>query len=150
MPKCKYCNQSITKFDKEICPYCGGKNPIDTNNPQTTDITEVINTVNPSDESRVNYKPKKKIVNAILCMILGVFGIDELYLGFKGRFVIRLAINALVYIIFMLVFYFTKVITTQYLIFLLPFVIIFAFYLIVGVVFLQLKNKKDVTGAFLK
>ena len=25
MPKCKYCNENITKFDKEYCPYCGCK-----------------------------------------------------------------------------------------------------------------------------
>ena len=150
MPKCKYCGQSITKFDKELCPYCGGKYPIDSANPQTTDITEAINTVNPTDEARVNFKPKKKIINAILCMCLGIFGIDELYLGFRNRFLIRLIINAACYVALLLIFYFTKAIVSGPLLFLLPLIIVFGVWFIIGIIFFTLKNKKDSNGAFLK
>ena len=150
MPKCKYCGQSITKFDKEMCPYCGGKYPIDSANPQTADITEAINTVNPTDEARVNFKPKKKVINAILCMSLGVFGIDELYLGFRNRFIIRLIINAVCYIGLLLIFYFSKTIVSGTLLFLLPFIIVFGVWFIIGAIFFALKNKKDSNGAFLK
>ncbi len=150
MPKCKYCGQSITKFDKEMCPYCGGKYPIDSSNPQTTDITEAINTVNPTDEARVNYKPKKKVINAILCMFLGFLGIDELYLGFRNRFLIRLIINAVCYVALLLIFYFTKTIVSGGLLFSLPLIIVFGVWFIVGIIFFVLKNKKDANGAFLK
>ena len=150
MPKCKYCGQSITKFDKEICPYCGGKRPIDENNPQTTDITESIKTVNPSDESRVNYKPKKKITNSLLCMFLGIFGLDELYLGYRNRFLIRLICNVIVYIILMVTFYLTKVLVKPLYIFLLPLIILFGIWFIVGLIFLFINNKKDSSVAFLK
>lgn len=151
MPKCKYCGQPITKFDKEICPYCGTKNPLDGNNSQTTDITESIKTVSPDDEVLVKYKPKKKVLNALLCMFLGIFGIDALYLGFKNRFLIRLISNAVVYIALMLVFYFTKSYgNNSYLVFLLPLIIVFGVWFIIGIIFLFLKNKKDSNGAFLK
>ena len=151
MPKCKYCGQSITKFDKEICPYCGGKSPIDSDNPQTTDITEAINTISPTDEARINFKPKKKVINSLLCMFLGIFGIDELYLGFKNRFLIRLCVNAVCYIGLILVFYFTRVISSNKgLLFSLPLLIIFSFWFIVGIIFFVSKNKKDSSGAFLK
>ncbi len=150
MPKCKYCGQSITKFDKEMCPYCGAKNPIDSSNPQTTDITEAINTVNPTDEARVNYKPKKKVINAVLCMFLGFLGIDELYLGFRNRFLIRLIINAICYVALLLIFYFTKAIVSGGLLFTLPLIIVFSVWFIVGIIFFVLKNKKDANGAFLK
>ncbi len=150
MPKCKYCGQAITKFDKEICPYCGGKSPIDSENPQTTDITEAINTVSPTDEARINFKPKKKVINALLCMFLGIFGIDELYLGFKNRFLIRLSANAVCYIALILIFYFTKTIESNGLLFSLPLIIVFCFWFIVGIFFFVIKNKKDSSGAFLK
>ena len=150
MPKCKYCGQSITKFDKEMCPYCGAKNPIDSSNPQTADITEAINTVNPTDEARVNYKPKKKAINAVLCMFLGFLGIDELYLGFRNRFLIRLIINAICYVALLLIFYFTKAIVSSGLLFILPLIIVFSVWFIVGIIFFVLKNKKDANGAFLK
>ncbi len=150
MPKCKYCGQSITKFDKEMCPYCGAKNPIDSSNPQTADITEAINTVNPTDEARVNYKPKKKVINAVLCMFLGFLGIDELYLGFRNRFLIRLIINAICYVALLLIFYFTKAIVSSGLLFILPLIIVFSVWFIVGIIFFVLKNKKDANGAFLK
>ena len=37
MPKCKECGETITKFDKEICPYCGCKDPIDKDREETHD-----------------------------------------------------------------------------------------------------------------
>jgi hypothetical protein len=149
MPKCKYCGQSITKFDKEICPYCGGKNPIDSSSPETMDITESIKTVTPTDEVRVKFKPKKRNLNAVLCMFLGVFGIDELYLGFKNRFLIRLAINAVAYIAFVLIFYFSNKSAAPLYIFFLPFLIVFGVWFVIGIIFLFIKNKKDSNGVFL-
>jgi TM2 domain. len=150
MPKCKYCGQSITKFDKEICPYCGGKNPLNGNNSQTVDITESIKTVNPTDESRVNFKPKNHILNAILCMFLGFLGLDELYLGFKKRFLIRLCINAISYVVIVLVLYFTNKSSSPILIFVVPLLVVFVVWFVVGAVFIFIKNKKDANGVFLK
>jgi len=150
MPKCKYCGQSITKFDKEICPYCGGKNPIDSSCPETIDITESIKTVTSTDEVRVNFKAKKRVLNAFLCIFLGIFGIDELYLGFKNRFLIRLSCNAVLYIALVLVFYFGNKNFDPFYIFFLPLLILFGFWFVVGIVFVFLKNKKDANGVFLK
>lgn len=150
MPKCKYCGMSITKFDKEICPYCGGKNPIDANASETMDITESIKTVTPTDEVRIKFKPKKRMINALLCMFLGFLGVDELYLGFKNRFLIRLIIDAILYIGLVLVFYFTSNNANPMYIFLLPFLIVFVIWFVIGIIFFFVKNKKDANGVFLE
>jgi len=150
MPKCKYCGENITKFDKEICPCCGAKKPLAGNGCETTDITESIKTIAPDDEARINFKPKKKIINGLLCMFLGVFGLDSLYLGYKTRFLVRLIVNAILYICLVLVFYFTNQNSAPLFIFLLPFAIIFTVYFVIGIVLLLLKNKKDSNGAFLQ
>lgn len=151
MPKCKYCGERITKFDKDICPYCGEKNPIDDNQPMTVDITQVINTIDKSDEVLKQYKNKNKIINALLCMFLGFFGIDLLYLGFKKRCIARIIVNVVLYVAMMLVFYFTAPDKTNaFFIFALPIIIVFALWFIVGLIFLLLNNKKDANGVFLK
>lgn len=150
MPKCKYCGQKITKFDKEICPYCGAKDPLKGDNCETMDITESIETVKPDDEVRSNFKSKSRIMNSILCILLGIFGIDELYLGFKNRFLIRLIINAVIYIGMVLLFYFTGKNNNPMFIFVLPLIIIFVLWVVIGVIFLFLHDKKDANGVFLK
>ena len=83
-------------------------------------------------------------------MFLGFLGIDELYLGFRNRFLIRLIINAIFYVVLLLIFYFTKTIVSNGLLFTLPLIIVFGIWFIVGIIFFVLKNKKDANGAFLK
>lgn len=151
MPKCKYCGERITKFDKEICPYCGEKNPIDESQGMTVDITEAINTIDKSDEVLKQYKTKSKVLNAVLCMFLGFFGLDLLYLGFKKRCIIRLIINVVLYLSLMITFYFTmEDKTNAFMIFALPAIIVFGIWLVVGLIFLLITNKKDSNGVFLK
>ena len=150
MPKCRYCGMSITKFDKEICPYCGGKNPIDAKSSETMDITESIKTVTPTDEVRVKFKAKKRTINALLCAFLGFLGIDELYLGFRNRFLIRLIVDAVLYVGLVLVFYYTNNNANPLYIFFLPFIIVFVIWFVVGIIFFFVKNKKDVNGVFLE
>lgn len=150
MPKCKRCKKNLTKFDKEICPFCGEKNPLNGNEGQTLDITESIKTIDSNDDILLNYKQKSKLLNALLCMFFGIFGIDEIYLGFKNRFLIRIIVNAVIYVILVLLFYFTSSSQEKFFIFVLPLLILFTFWLIIGLIYLLLKNKKDSNGAFLK
>ena len=43
MPYCKNCGSRITKFDKEICPVCGEKKPLDGAVSDTVEITTELN-----------------------------------------------------------------------------------------------------------
>ena len=154
MPKCKYCKSNITKFDTDICPVCGGKKPLDGNSSETCDITQVIEV---QDAPKVEqFKQHSRVVNAFLMMFLGIFGIDEFYLGFKKEGFIRIAFNiGLLGIIFSCL-YFPRVFIafnhTDEILFcsLLPIVSTFVIYFILGIVNLFIKSKKDAKGVFLK
>ena len=77
MPECRHCHEQIDKFETDICPYCGGKNPIpDTY--KTMDITKPITKMN--GEKFVLYKSKSQKVYVILCMLLGFSGAHNFYI----------------------------------------------------------------------
>lgn len=75
MPKCKYCDKTISKDDYDLCPYCGGKNPIDPDY-KTQNITQVILTKGNQDL----YKSKKKKTAVLLSCLLGPFGATFFYI----------------------------------------------------------------------
>ena len=39
MPNCRNCGARITKFDKDICPVCGTKNPLQGVGSETMEVT---------------------------------------------------------------------------------------------------------------
>ena len=96
MPKCRFCGESITKFDKDICPFCGEKKPLEGVDNATIDITQFIETL-PEEDKHIKFKQHKKIVNILLCMFLGYFSADLFYIGFKKIGLIRLLINVFEY-----------------------------------------------------
>lgn len=147
MPKCKYCGENITKFDKEICPFCGGKKPLEGVDSFTVDITQTINTV---DKKTIqNYKQHSKVVNSLLCMFLGIFGADSFYLGYFKLGISRLLVG-LVYIIGLFCILFFAVNLDLLISFLISFGSIFIVYFILGIIGFFLHNRKDCNGVFLK
>lgn len=152
MPKCKYCHENITKFDKERCPRCGCLNPLEDNYQETCDITSVINTVDSNISENAQFKQHSKKINAFLMIFFGVFSIDAFYLGFIKNGLIRLLIN----IIFMgglfCLFYFLPVFKTNGLLLsaLSSFGIAFVIYVVFGIITLSQTGKKDSNGVFLK
>jgi len=147
MPKCKYCGENITKFDKEICPYCGGRSPIDKNRMETNDITQVIAPID--EKSEVSTKTHSKIINGILVFLLGVFGVDAFYLGYIKEGLIRLATSIILYGAMFVLFYlliFSKNILISLLI---PVGVLYFIYIFFGII-ICLKRKKDANGEFLR
>jgi len=108
MPKCKNCGENITKFDKEVCPFCGCKNPLDANREKTCDVTQVIETIKPSD-TEFKFVQHKKIGNFFLMMFLGLFGADAFYLGFVKEGILRIILNLLVISGLFCLFFFLKI-----------------------------------------
>ena len=68
MAKCKYCHESITRLDREVCPFCGGLKPLEGTDDSTQDITKVIGQV----ERVENLQLHSKVVAAILAILLGM------------------------------------------------------------------------------
>lgn len=147
MPKCKYCGENITKFDKEICPFCGGKKPLEGVESYTVDITQTINTV---DKKTVeNYKQHSKLINSLLCMFLGIFGADSFYLGHFKLGISRLLVGFIYIISLFCILYFAVNLEILYSL-LISIGSIFIVYFILGVIGLFLNSRKDSNGAFLK
>lgn len=147
MPKCKYCGENITKFDKEICPFCGGKKPLEGVESYTVDITQTINTV---DKKTVeNYKQHSKLVNSLLCMFLGIFGADSFYLGHFKLGISRLLVGLIYIISLFCILYFAVNLEILYSL-LISIGSIFVVYFVIGIIGLFLNSRKDSNGAFLK
>ena len=147
MPKCKYCHENITKFDKEICPFCGGKKPLEGVDDSTYDITQFVDIMKKSDQE-VKFKQRKRVNNGLLCMFLGIFGADAFYLGFKKIGFIRLIIDILIYAaISLILFFFTEL---SFYSFIIPFGVLFIIYFIIGIINLSIRGKKDINGVFLR
>ena len=77
MAQCKYCHANITRIDKEVCPFCGGKRPLDGTDTSTQDVTKIVDQL----ENPVEIKHKKRTVAAILAVLLGFVGAPHFYLG---------------------------------------------------------------------
>ena len=92
MAQCKYCHETISRLDKDVCPFCGGVKPLDGTDTSTQDVTKVIDQL----EHPVKIKHKKRIVAAILAVLFGFIGANHIYLG-KYK---RAAIVACIYIAF--------------------------------------------------
>lgn len=146
MPKCKYCHENITRFDKEICPFCGGKKPLEGIDDSTYDITQFVDIM--KEDNDINFKQKSHVTNALLCMFLGLFGVDAFYLGFNKIGIIRIVINVILFAAVSLPLFFCSELGA------LSFAIVggalFVLYLIFGIINLFIKGKKDANGVFIR
>ena len=93
MPNCRNCGARLTKFDKDICPVCGTKNPLDGVLSETVEITTEIDL---SDENFSNYKPKYKRTLLTLFILLGWTGAPFFYLKRVGMGFLYLILNLIV------------------------------------------------------
>ena len=149
MPKCRFCGESITKFDKDICPFCGEKKPLDGVDNSTIDITQFIETL-PEDQKEVKFKQHSKIVNILLCMFFGYFALDLFYIGFVKFGLIRLSINILMNVVASIfLFFFIKELGLLWSI-LYPFFAIMIVFFVNGIILFFSKDRKDAHGVLMK
>ncbi len=144
MPYCKSCHQEISKFDVDVCPYCGQEHPIDAGY-KTMDITK---TIDPLAEGYSLYKSKSQRKWAILTMLLGYLGVGSFYIGFKKRGLIELLLSVILIagvgtILFLLVL-------KNAFAYLIPFFAIWLVYIVIGVICLKKDSPKDASGEFLR
>ena len=145
MPKCRYCHESISRLDKDICPFCGGKKPLEGIDDSTIDITKVFDPLQ-LKEKKLN--PRSKKVAGILSICLGIFGVDEFYIFRSKRALITLIITLLLIgglgtILFL--FALKNVFG-----FLIPYFVLEAYFIFKGIYILTSPTVKDGRGEFLK
>lgn len=106
MPKCRNCGTRITKFDKDICPVCGCKNPLDGVESETVEITSQFK----FNENDINKKdlPRSRKTALILFLSAGFTGAGFFYLRNKKLGLVWLITNLLILLAISLGLYFVK------------------------------------------
>ena len=94
MPKCKNCGRIIPKADKDLCRYCGSREPFDLVTSETKDITQFID-YDPSLNNAFKRKSLKKY--SFLMFFLGIFAAHLFYVK-KTKQAIILLISNLIFI----------------------------------------------------
>ena len=92
MPSCRNCGARLSKFDKDICPVCGTKNPLEGVSSETIDITSQIDIAGFSDGQKVVRHRKTAM---LLSMLIGFTGAMFFYLKQKRNGLLWLSINIL-------------------------------------------------------
>ena len=90
MPKCKNCGTRITRFDKDICPVCGEKNPLEGVSSETIEITSNLDL---SEAELKEFKPATKFRAFLLFAFLGWTGAPLFYLNYYNQALIWLFLN---------------------------------------------------------
>lgn len=138
---CKNCGEKLTKFNKEICPYCGCKKPL-SNSIQETDTTKAIQALG---DEKIVIKHKSLILFLILTCFLGIFGVEFLYLKKIKEFIISLTLNLFVYFLLFILFYFLNL--NSYIVIFIPFLIVFIINCFFGIfLFFNKSILKDSNG----
>lgn len=145
MAKCKYCGQEISRLDKENCPFCGGRKPLEGVDDSTQDMTKAFESLSKED---IGIKQKSKMVAAILAFVLGIFGAHNFYLGKKKIALITILITVVFVAAIGLPLFFT--ILPNALAFVIPYLILEAVMVVVGINILTRHDISDANGEFLK
>ena len=147
MPYCKNCGARITKFEKDLCPVCGAKKPLEGASSDTVEITTEINVHDKS--TRQVYDAHFRLTTFILFSLVGFTGAGLFYLKYRKYGLMWLATNILVLggliALFGLLISFTSWI---------PYVasvsIIYLINIASGICFLVKKDIKDGNGEFIR
>lgn len=85
MPNCKHCGARIEKFNKDMCPICGGSLPLDGVISETVEITSQFDSELLLD---TDVKIKQKKIFMLFAILLGWFGVHFFYIyKFKKGFI---------------------------------------------------------------
>ena len=90
MPTCKNCGARLSKLDKDICPVCGFKNPLEGVTSETVEITSQLNIDSKEFET---YKPCTKATTLALFATVGWSGAALFYLNYFAYAIIWALLN---------------------------------------------------------
>ena len=106
MPSCRYCGSRISKFDKDICPVCGTKNPLQGVGSDTMEVTSQIDLNNFQEGQKVKCRRKRLL---LFFLTIGFTGAPFFYLKKKKNGLIWLIMNLVILAgVFALLFFLAK------------------------------------------
>ena len=144
MPNCRNCGARISKFDKDICPVCGTKNPLEGVSSETVEITSQIDLNNFVEGQKVVCRRKKLLALFLAC---GFTAVQFFYLKKKKFAIFWLILNlvllgALFTLLFMLPGVHVAIAIAV------PIIFIYALNSIMGAIYYFLPDLKDGNGEF--
>lgn len=146
MPKCKNCGMSLSRLDKDVCPFCGTLKPIDGQENVTEDITKAFD---PVRYELQDVKQKSRVAAGLLAIFLGPFGAHAFYLGKKLLGLILLLITlALVGGVGSALFF--SGVLPNALAFVIPYLLMEVSMIVVGIVIFKRRDETDANGELLK
>jgi len=77
MPNCRNCGARLSKFDTDLCPVCGIKNPLQGTSSETVEITSQIDLSEVKEGQKV-LRRRKKMIAYFYC--LGFTGLAYFYI----------------------------------------------------------------------
>ena len=146
MPYCKNCGSRITKFDKDICPVCGMKKPLEGAVSDTVEITSDLDFHD--KENKKIYDAHFRITAFVFFAFLGWTGAGWFYLKFKKIGWIWLACN-LVVIGGLMALFVLLTSPTLWVSYVAPIAVVYLINMGVGVFFLCKSDLKDGNGEFI-
>ena len=144
MPNCRNCGARISKFDTDMCPVCGTKDPLKGVSSETVEITSQIDLSNFAEGQKVVCRRKNLL---ILFIALGFTGAPFFYLKKKLFGALWLVANLLV-MGGLFALFFIPLMLPIALAIILPIAIAYIINSLVGVIFNYLPDLKDGEGEF--
>ena len=145
MARCKYCGAEISRLDKDNCPFCGGRKPLEGIDSSTQDMTKALEDLKDLDDLPAQ---KSKKLAAFLAIVGGVFGLHEFYLG-KAKIALLYIALSLIWIGGVGSLLFFSVFPNPFA-YLIPFFVWEAILIVVGILIYVRPDIIDSRGGFLK
>ena len=146
MPICKYCRSRITRFDKDICPICGTKNPLEGVSSETVEITSNFDL---TAEELKTFRPHTKLRTSIFLATLGWTGLAQFYLHYNLQAVLWMILELALIAGGFTLFYFVANMGIVLSI-VLPIVIVYVLNIALAIITYFKHNLKDAKGEFLR
>lgn len=144
MPNCRSCGTRLTKFEKDLCPICGSKNPLEGVSSETIEITSQIDGVS---EQLKGFHQKSRSVCFILSIFIGFSGAAYFYQRKILKGFLWFIGNLFIYGGLAATFFFLEL---GWLTWVLPIIIVYVINIAMGFYFLYIRDYKDGGGNFLK
>ncbi len=144
MPNCRNCGARLSKFDKDICPVCGIKDPLQGVNSETVEITSQVDLSEFQEGQKV---VRRRKIMLILFLTLGFTGLGYFYLKKKRNALIDIIISILLLSSGFLLLHLLAGLNIALSI-ILPIIAIYIFNIIFGLVLYFTPNLKDGEGEF--
>ena len=93
MPSCRNCGARLTKFDTDLCPVCGIKDPLQGASSETVEVTSQIDLSEMKEGQKVVRRRKKML---LLFLLIGFTGAPYFYIKKNKHGLIWLLSNLLV------------------------------------------------------